>query len=473
LTANPKDTPNVMLIVMDCARPDHLSCYGYHRDTSPNLDRIAQEGVVYENATTSAVWTLPSHATFFTGVFPSKHGCHGKHYHLDTPYVTLAELLSSRGYDTVCATANSWISEATGLTRGFETLIATWWRHVPRWRALWRWVPPFLKGIARHFFYAYRYDDGARQLNAEIKEWVTRHCAEDKGRPFFMFVNYIEPHMRYRAPEPYRFMYLPEGITSKEALNVNQDLVSYVTGETPMSARDFEVLEALYDGEIRYLDFRLQEIFDLLGQQGILDNTLLIIISDHGENIGDHELLGHLFCVYDSLMRVPMIIRYPRAFPAGERISSQVQLLDIYPTIMESLGIEDMDIQKELQGESLAFPGIRHRQTPYVIAEYMGPVDVFNQSQTAARERYGRELRAIRTDSAKYVWAGDGDHELYDLVEDPGESRNLMGRYPAQAAEMQRTLDEWLTSFDHKESEGEVELDDETKERLRGLGYLP
>jgi arylsulfatase A-like enzyme len=290
--------PNILLIVMDAARQDHLSCYGYPLSTTPNLDQLAEEGVRFANAITTGGWTVPTHASLFTGTFPSFHGARDGHPVLNEGLCTLAEVLRGCGYRTAGFTNVGWVAEATGLTRGFDTF-------VPVYR-LWegRSVPVLARRLLAKLVWmlAGRKLAGAAATNRCVERWLARG---ESARRFFVFINYSEAHVPYWPPRSFARRFLgPLNIGFSEAQRVNQDPLRHITGAVQMGERDFAVLRALYDAEIAYLDTRLGELFGYLSKQGLLDQTLVIVTADHGENFGDHGLMSHKWCLYDSILRV-------------------------------------------------------------------------------------------------------------------------------------------------------------------------
>ncbi len=215
-----------------------------------------------------------------------------------------------------------------------------------------------------------------------------------------------------------------------------------------MRDKDFEILRALYDGEISYLDFRMGQLFDYLRELQVLDDTVLIITSDHGENFGEHHLMDHQFCVYDTLLHVPLIIRYPKLFQPGLRVTQQVQTTDIFPTILDIAGIE-WDKGK-IQRHSLLKQGDANEPT-FAIAElskWHWAVGELKGNPNFDAMKYDRRLKTIRTDSFKYIWASDGNHELYDIRNDSAEINNLIETQPEKAKELKTRLIEWLNSFE-------------------------
>ena len=439
-----KGKPNILWIVMDTVRADHLSCYGYHRNTTPNIDRIAGEGILFENAISAAPWTLPSHASMFTGMFPSKHGTDTEHLWLEGNFQSIAEVLRAHGYSTFGYSNNPYVSHRNNLSQGFDSFEMTPYGKVPENSELAdllkvNIVKPEVQNILLM-------DDGASRTNEVVKRWIAdAHQAET---PFFVFINYMEAHRPYHPPEAYAMPYLGKDVSFAKAMSVNQIPSDYITGQVEMSDGDFDILCALYDGEISYLDFRMGQLFDYLRELEILDDTVLIITSDHGENFGEHHLMGHLLCIYDTLLHVPLVIRYPAFFEAGLRIGEQAQLTDIFPTILDIVAI-DRD-SEAIQGYSL-LKG-REGGESFAIAEYAIGYLWFDKLKNANPEFdisiYARRLKTVRTEEFKYIWASDGRDELYNIQRDPGELNNLIETYDEKSQELKALLKEWLNSFE-------------------------
>jgi arylsulfatase A-like enzyme len=454
--------PNILLIMMDATRAKSLSCYGYHRRTTPNLERFAERCVVYETAISTAGWSLPAHASIFTGLYPSRHGAHDQHKYLVHEYPTIAELLRSQGYRTLAFCHNMYVGSATGLNRGFE-----WFEgdsgNTPH--SLRKIISKTNNGISRLLGWR---DSGARRTNKQIH--TALHRLQGDGQPFFIFVHYGEPHAPYRPPRRYN-CYLPDGVSLKEASQVNQDQWKYFINPASMDGQDFEILTALYDAEITYLDARIAEVLGWLKESGILDQTMVILTADHGENIGDHQMMGHAYCLYDTLVHVPLIVHYPRGVATPSRVEHQVQTLDILPTILAMLGDTSSDTYRSLQGYDL----LSSTRRDFTVAEQAHPdlTTFYKRFSGVEVSIYDRALKMIRTDRYKYIWSSDGNNELYDLQADSDEQCNVIGENSDIADDLDRRLTEWRNSFEVATPSDQVpEFEEEVKARLRALGYL-
>lgn len=473
------DRPNIILLVMDSVRAANVSCYGYERPTTPNIDALATEGVLFEQAISMGCWTLPVHASLFTGLYPLSHGITISKNALPDDFPTLAGHLNELGYETACFSNNAYVSELTNLTQRFDTVEDVWRVSNPRgikrtkmWR-LRKWLEQFgpaTKPIiavtrwlqrARAFLKRRRRqgDKGARLTNQKIESWLTE--SRDVDKPFFMFVNYMEPHEPYNPPQPYDRRFMPKRFAPRRVAQVgNNKEVIRQTADRKRFEDNLEIIRALYDGELCYLDRRIGELIELMSARDLLDDTVLIVTSDHGESLGEHEHIGHRTALYEQLVHVPLVIRYPARFQPGTRCKEQVSLMDLYPTILELAGAERSSFSTNGTHSLLAPPGFEKR--PYVIAE-----------NTAPKSMNGVVARMLRTDRYKLIWRSDEQHELYDLLEDPVERVNLIASKPDLARELQEQLMAWMNSLGNQRVEtGEAHYDAAIQEHLQKLGYV-
>jgi len=423
--------PNVILIVLDATRAANLSLYGYERPTTPRLERFAEGAIVYERAIATSCWSLPCHASIFTGLYPSAHGADDQHQFLDQRHPTMAGILADAGYQTIGLCEKRDVGPTTGADRGFQRFDQ---RHGSRSGLLTRRLE---NGFGR---LTGTRDAGLARTSRKMRALLPKLAASEE--PFFLFVSTVESHIPYRPPRRYD-MFRPPGVTRRQAGRVNQDRWAYMSGRVPMEPEDFETLRALYDAGIRYADAALGRWFEWLEALRLLDDTMVIVTADHGENLGEHGLMAHGYCLYDTVIRVPLIIRYPADVAAPGRVTHQVQGVDLLPTVLSLAGVEAPS-GVGLAGHDL-LSSTRH---DYTVAEQARPdMATFRRRFPEADLRaHDRELRMIRTDDAKFIWSSDGRHELYDLLADPGETRDVAGERPDQVAEMARRLEDWVAS---------------------------
>ncbi|QLH76844.1 sulfatase [Halosimplex rubrum] len=498
-------TRNVVVVVMDTAR--YQDVFPEDETVAPTLESLAAEGASFDRAIASAPWTLPSHASLFTGTYPSKHGAHAGHKHLGDDLATLAEAFAGADYETVAVSNNTWISDEFGFARGFERFRKTWQylqadtdlgrvartnegreklREVTR--ALFDGNPVVnaLNAVYGQFVRK-REDSGAHRTNEWIREWL---ADRDGERPFFCFVNYLEPHLEYRPSRETTERFLPEGTSYDEAMAVPQDAWSYVAGDLDLSGGDFEALRTLYRGEIAYLDDRIAELRDALEAADEWENTVFVVTGDHGENIGDHGLMDHQYALYETLLHVPLVIHGgPFAGGADDRL---VSLTDLAPTLLDAVDVDAPAFREQAQGESLLDDDREERE--HVFAEYLAPqpsMEALSERVGGLSEdvsRYDRRLRAVRGDDWKLIRGSDGSRECYHLGTDPTETVNRLSTDDEEGADdglnersidatkqaetLDGALDDWLDSFDHADPESEATMSDGAAERLEDLGYL-
>jgi arylsulfatase A-like enzyme len=472
-----QDRPNIIWIVMDTVRADHLSCYGYDHTTTPNIDNIASEGVLFENAFSVAPWTLPSHASMFTGLLTCEHDTHGSLTWLSDRFATIAEVLAARGYQTLGYTNNPTIIHETNLTQGFQT----WVRAYIGGKEIERDIYGYLRGrwFIRSLFgqkvrivddikYEVIEDDGAQSTNETVKGWISTASRQDN--PFFIFINYMEAHKPLHPPESYARPFLPDGISWIETLHVRHDTYKHISGVDQHDDKELKILRALYDGSIYYLDSRMGELFEHLRQLDLMDETMIIITSDHGENFGEHGLMGHMLCVYDTLLHVPLIIRYPSVFEPGLRVEEMVQLIDIFPTIIDILDIDSEELDS-MRGKSRAMEGEEAEENFIIAQDRIWPKALKNlllANPYFDISVYQRELESIRTEDFKYIWGTDGKEELYDISIDQHELNNIIDEDPETAKNLRELLEASVSSC-HTMLHSPI-LNDGQPERLEAEG---
>jgi len=480
--------PNVVVVVADTTRVDDA----YDSQVAPTLAELATSGTRATQAVSAAPWTLPSHASMLTGVPPSEHGAHADHERLDDRLPVLPQPFRAAGYDTVCVSNNTWLSAESGFDRGFDEF-RQMWQLVQSDNALSELVDETEESRARlvarklfdgnplvnaantlyRQFVRERSDDGAERSTNWIADWVTDRSGDD---PFFLLVNYLEPHLEYRPPRETTERHLPEDATYEEAMDVPQKPWEFMAGDLDLSERDLGLLRALYRGEITYFDEQLAALRTALQAAGEWEDTLLVVTADHGENVGDHGMMDHQYCLYDTLVRVPLVL-HGGAFTGGSDLTDLVSLLDLPPTLLDAAGIDAPEARERFHGTSF-HPDADVPAREFVVSEYVAP-----QPSMAALERnlgrvpdhlrtYDRSLRAIRTDDHKLVRGSDGTERLYDLDADPGETSDVADARPDRVADLTDALDDWLDSVDAAGDRESVSIGAERKARLEQLGYL-
>ena len=466
--------PNVIFIMMDATRPDHLSCYGATRHTSPNIDALARAGALFENCFAAGVWTPPSHGSMFTGKYPSHCGVVGKHQTLDRSHLTMAEFLHAQGYHTG-AVGSAWVSSLHGFDRGFEDFVEQWRR--PTWRNL-----RFFGDRVAHKAYdkITRSSDGGDYAGLQwFKRWISR--MQHRG-PFFGFLRFLSAHAPYAPPPRFKRQFEPS-LTQADDMGklrflADRGRFSYIVGKLEVSAREWEILKAWYDACIAYIDSLIGQLVEWLDRRRLLDSTLIIVTADHGEHFGEHGLADHQYCIYDTLLRVPLIVAGPREIvPSGTRVQSLVSLVDLFPSLARMIGAQG-SLPPDLDGQSFfPFGSVPPRET--ICAEYGPPYNLKALEQLSSDfplAQFDRAFKTIHTLTHKYVLISDGSRMLYDLAADPGELANSAAQFPELADRMHEQLCATLGGFTMPDASEGKELSMEEEEQLaahlRSLGYL-
>jgi arylsulfatase A-like enzyme len=451
--------------VLDTTRADAISAYGAVAGTTPAVDALAAGGLRYTRAYAQAPWTLPSHATLFTGLLPSQHGVGWRHTWAPDALVTLAERLHEAGYETVGVSENVWVSAAFNMAQGFERFALT--DEAARLVRAAKAVPDQLR-------------DGRRDVRTTIADWArTRR----PGRPFFLFVNVTDAHAPYalRATNPF----LPPGVDAREARAVRQDPALYFCA-TDGHAHELAILRGLYLGGVAAADAKVRDVLATLRAAGLDRRLVTIVTADHGEHFGEQRLVSHQFSVREALLHVPLIVHgLPDTQPAV--IETPVQLADVTPTI---LGWARLAVPEGLAGrplptryEALADP--RPLVSEFVdigdqgAAEEAPLAGLLRRMTDALRHACGPEdrvfgdMRALVEDGFKLIWYAKYPPQLYDLGTDPGEHEDLAARDPSRVTAMLAEL-ERSTGRPPSAADGEPPgaPAGEVLERLRALGYV-
>lgn len=417
--------PNIILITADTFRPDHLGYYGYGRDTSPHLDAFSREGVFFTQAFTTSGWTTPGLISIQTSLYAPTHGVDIRGRSIDPAVVTLAEALANVGYR----------------------------------------VPDifFLTDIPNFHHLGLEPYEQRRQYLKEGDEilfhWLEEEASTSQA-PFFLYYHYRDLHQPYAPGPEYDALYTPAAFghrynplshirrfVAREKLDLVQREIYLPRGIIDFAARDRPWVAALYDGQIRRMDDTLfARLRRTLEETGLAANTLVVVSADHGEELLDHGLIGHVSTfkearLYDEIIRIPLIFWLPGDLPAGRRIEAPVQCIDIMPTLLDLAGAP---VPEGAQGRSL-LPLIRSRSGWRDRPVYL---ETSGGGYTADEEQYARRLRAVRTERWKLLhesWE-DGSVILYDLAADPGEEENVADTHPQVADSLQSLLNAWVLS---------------------------
>ncbi len=418
---------NVLLLILDAARAREFGCYGYGRATTPELDRIAREGVVFERAYAPAVYTLASMASIWTSLYPDEHGAgveQGRK--LGPGPITLAERLETRGITSAGFVANGMAGQAFGLGRGFST-----------------------------FKEVFRGGSGASTFRLELWPWLE----ENRGKRFFAYAHYREPHFPYDAPREFVTKFGPDGPLSREAKTENRFVTSVNAGRE-LTPEEQAHLVRLYDANLAFADAEIGALRRRMEELGLWERTVLIVSADHGEALYEHDgFVGHNQQLYEPSVQIPLIVRFPAGRgPAGVRVAALVDTLDLAPTIVDLFG---------LSGD--AAEGFIGRSLLPVLSGARGKDVVFSRT-TGDRPRY-----MARDERFKYVFHSRfGPQELYDLAADAGETHDLAQERPLLVSQYRQLVASWLLDMKPVEVEPvpEAALTLEQRENLKALGYV-
>jgi arylsulfatase A-like enzyme len=431
---------NLILISLDTLRADHLGSYGHRRDTSPAIDALAARGVRFADASATAPWTLPSHATMFTGLYPSRHGVKDYSHRLPERSLTLAEILAGHGYQTL-AVASAWniADPRFALFQGFA---------------------------AGDVHYVKETREGAhgRVVPNTGPEVVARARAllegRDRTRPFFLFVHFYDTHTDF-SPEPaYRARFVsPYG---GKLDGSTRQLEAIRRRGLRLSPADLRFLRELYDAEIRQLDDLLGDFFASLDESGVTGDTLVVLTSDHGEEFQEHGSVLHGRTQYEELLRVPLILAGP-GIPAGRVVEAPVALVDLLPTLLGRLGLpappglDGLDLAPTWTGGALP------ERALFAEADHHNRVEGQPMNDIKRSARIG--------DDKLHLDRHTGQVELFNLSHDPGEQEDLAAAFPERVAPLRAALDRFLAAAVAGETSG-AELSAEEVELLRSLGYV-
>jgi arylsulfatase A-like enzyme len=420
---------NVLFITIDTLRADHLSCYGYSRNTSPNLDQFAKTGVLFRKAYCQMPTTGPSHASIFASKYPRKLGLLKNGWVLSANPLLLPEILKKHGYLTGAIVSSFVLDPRFGFNRGFDEYDAhfnnagssktgeiIWEGHV----------------VTDGF------DQRANLATEKAIRWVDKHLKTK----FFLWVHYFDPHTPYSPPEPYAKSFLNEG-------------------GGPLEKRI-----ARYDGEILFVDEQIGRLLHYLQDAGINSKTLIVIMADHGEGLGQHNWLEHGVYLYEEATHIPLMVSLPGVIPQGIEVDSIVQSIDIAPTILDILKIKQ---DPQYEGESL-FPmtlNSAQRKNRTVFMERRHYEKSVYQGVRVSGQKYG-----VREGDWKYIWAPqESTEELYNLTQDPKELVNIIDRNQDLASKLQEMIKKWKQDQDTGHTETQT-IDPETQEKLKSLGYV-
>ena len=452
----PKDTPdkqkpNIILISLDTLRADHLKCYGYGRETSPNMDILGEDGVIFRNAFSSTSWTLPAHMSLLTALDNRNHRVDKANPHLDSSIPTLADLLRKKGYSTSAITGGALVSQRFGFSKGFD--------------------------FYREFKFSRRSSVSAKTLFNHFENWIVRN----KHKNFLLFLHTYQTHAPYSCPAPFNSLFFPHSEMPWEAAHMD-DILFGIGAEKTGPYRDLSPLErenivALYDGEIRYTDeVLIKPLIQKLKELKLYQNTMIILTSDHGEEFYEHKAWTHGHTLYKELIHIPLIIKFPHSKHKNSGIYKTVRIVDIMPTILDEVGIDisqynfdGVSLINYLQAgdheEQIALADLDSLDNPHrlpikISMDWNGFKFILNNDHGKPPEHYLPVPPPI------------AQVELYDKNNDPYERYNIAEQNKDIVREF---IDKIYQAFESSAEWGKKKrkgIDKELEETMRALGYI-
>lgn len=428
----PVKPSNVILISLDTLRADHLGCYGYQRPTTPTLDKFASEGVLFEDVTSTSPWTLPAHGSMLTGLYPNRHGLKSLHCSLPDDITTLAEVFKQHGFSTAAVVNVYFVSEKYGFDRGFDSFVYIE-RFVDEWRP--------------------------SKVGDKAIEWLS----QQNDKPFFLFLHYFDVHGDYSSSLNYekQFVRPYQGIAD----GTTEQLHRFRDGLVSLNQTDAEHLIDLYDAGIRQLDDGIARLFSCLETKKLLDNSLIIITSDHGEEFLDHGGVLHSQTQYQELVHIPLIMRGP-GIPRSKRIKQAVSMVDVMPTVLSSFAISE---PTSLDGLDLC--PLWQKKGYQLPARY-----IFSEASKEKEhpQKFNPKFdikRAVRHPRYKlhYDKLTKGK-KLYDLQNDLQEKFDVASKHPQLVDSMLLQLKDFMSVS--KKGIQLPPLSPEEIQKLKSLGYI-
>lgn len=469
---------NILMIALDATRPDHLGCYGYHRDTSPHIDRVASKGILFTKAFAHASRTYMSVPSLLTSTYPSTHGVIDGLSVLPKDCLTLPAFLHSVGYSTALFSTNPHVSTVYGYGSGVDEFYEPV-QNILKKTFFYKLISLFISKSAFNktflsfgwkildkscTFFRFQQDMLRTEpdyVTSKIISWISQH----QTHPFFLYVHYEGGHVPYQSPPTYQKIFSPD----YHGRQIGDPYFLTDKEREKLSSPELEQMIALYDSKIKYHDDQLGRLFKFLEMTGLDKKTIVVLTADHGEELGEHGHFGHA-SLYNSCIQIPLILYNPKLFPSHRVIGELFGQVDLFPTLISLAGI------KEKPGFSYKIEGMDF--SPYLLNMGDRPRREYIFSEVNNEDRqYGfikhksirtREYQAIQIKAGHQV-----ERLLFDFNTDPQENKNITMEKPEIARNLFETLESvYRLSVKKSFSIKKVRLDETTKERLRSLGYI-
>ncbi|MHC4158706.1 MAG: sulfatase [Planctomycetota bacterium] len=430
-----KKIPNVILIVIDTMRADHTGCYGYQRNVTPNIDRLARDGILFKKAIVAAPWTLPSVASILTSQYPCVLGVYDKLTVIDSRFPLFSEIFKQHNYTTHGIVSHTLMSARFGLGRGFD-----------------------------------HYDEESTFCDEGISSPTVTSKAisflqQSHKQPFFLLLHYFDPHYNYTLHKQYNYFPSYNG-----NLKSGHPMMELWRIRHQLSENDIKFLLSLYDSEIAFTDEYIGKLLNELKKLGLYDNSIIIVTSDHGEEFMERGWIGHTRTLHQELLWVPLIIRLPAG--GAQVVKQPIGLIDIMPTILKYFGWK---IPDGLEGQTLNLCQCASIASRPIFSETFNPQLLRILQQEPVRPI---AYRSIILDNWKYIYdQQSGSEQIYDLSEDPYEKNNLSEQQTEQHNGLKALLSNWIKYVKTKEKQGSSHdaselFTPEQRKHLESLGYL-
>lgn len=463
-----KKQPNIIIIVLDAGRFDYLGCYGCPETLSPNIDGLAQKGVLFELATTVAPWTVPSHASMFTGFYPTQHLANWNTLKIKEGVPTIFDILRGQGYKVASFVANDTLIYPCEIF-GKEADVYGLKRHNRS-----KDDSGFVDGFRQE-------DSNCPKITSFFMDWVNK----DPLEPFILYFNYYDLHSKYDAFEPYLSRYL-----SKEDIKILSDIgdrfslhFKEMNREAEVTALQIKAMRNLYKAKMAAIDENVGKVVSVLKERKLLEDSILFITADHGDTLGDHTYpsFHHQFSIYNALTRIPLIVYSPILEKYAKRVSVPlIQNIDIFPTVLDMCGVDKakylinspaVSLMEYITGNSQKSP------RDYAISMYEAPKKFVNWNKKYVNPAYIRKLLSIQDEKFKLIFSDDEKVELYDIIKDPKEQTNIQVDFSKMCEKLKAKFLEIIGMFgglnqDYAVGTFSAEEEKLIRERLKSLGYI-
>jgi arylsulfatase A-like enzyme len=441
-----KKGTNIILISIDTLRADHLGCYGYRRETSPAIDSLARDGALFFNTFSSSPWTLPAHVSLLTSLHCFHHQVNLEYDKMDSSITTLADVLRQKQFYCSAHTGGGFVNSAYGFSKGFDSYGQS------------------AQGIHQK--------DASEWIGRSVLKWIDDH----KDKDFFLFIHTYQPHNPFSSPPPYDTMFLEENSQWTEI-----DILKYLGGKEgvfkSIPEKEIQNIVSLYDAEIRYTDdVLIKPLIEKLKESGLYNQSMIVVTSDHGEEFYDHHGWEHGHTLYNELLKVPLIIKFPGSEFAGTQIQTIVRLIDVMPTVLERLGISTENLK--LDGKSL-IPVLKNKEkTDRVFLAYKADNVLKSHipQKISANEETNKLILNKKYSDEQLIFFHSTPPdlppvELYDLAENSLEKNNIADSRAKTSNRLIRLINEALARATNRKA-NRVDIDEALLEQLKALGYL-